>query len=519
VADRFDVHWRLEPDPSRPDLEAGFRAAIHDPVWFLARQWQMGEYQGENASSPVLVTYRGVHTRLKPPVDDPTADPAIVPAEAIVEAEPDSWWTIGRRVRVGASLGLDPTTVDARYLFADPPPPYGRLVGAIDGLAVWRNPPVGIAAAAFTSAGVPESRPFRWDPAELVYAAEFPLDGQPQEQSLQLPRHRGGRVDWFSADRVSSVVPASPFIASGHTVDGRAYPVAMHYPGAPNSRWWEIEDSAVDIGGYPPDTSHFATTLLIDLISTHGDDWFLFPIGTRVGHVLTLPEATTIVTDAFGRTYDLAPPTDDWWLFRTAGLDPRSLVVWLRALAPVEGQPIEDVLMGIDEYANLLWAVERRIDGREVVPPMRTAEQEAANPTLGLPDPSTPATPTPGYVYVPGRDAAPFWHPYQIEERPDAEGGVRRRFVQRRLADVGRTHPELTAAAEAEVLRVRSATGESAHEIEPATVPSIGIVLERRYHLARDIKGNPVLWSQRQRTPFLRPPSRAMRFDVFAEEP
>src|SRR5439155_2625032 len=132
----------------------------------------------------------------------------------------------------------------------------------------------------------------------------------------------------------------------------------LHYPGAPNSRWWEIEDATVDIGGYPPDTSHFATTLLIDLISTHGDDWFVFPIGTRVGHVLTLSEATTIATDAFGKTYELAPPADDWWLFRTAGLDPRSLVVWLRALAPVEGQPVEDVLLGLDEYANLLWPVE-----------------------------------------------------------------------------------------------------------------------------------------------------------------
>ena len=100
---------------------------------------------------------------------------------------------------------------------------------------------------------------------------------------------------------------------------------------------------------------------------------------------------------------------------------------------------------------------------------------------------------------------------------PDGAAGVRRRFVQRRLVDVGRTQPELTAAAAAEVLRVRSAEGERVHEIEPATVPSIGIVLERRYRLARDVNGNPVLWSQRQRTPFLRPPSRAMRFDVLAE--
>lgn len=517
MADRFDVHWRLEPDPSRRDLQAGFGAAISDPVWFLAQQWRMGEHQGENASSPVAVSYRAVHTRVNPPVDDPAGDPAVVPAEAIVEAEPDSWWTIGRRIRVGASLGLDAADLAERYLFRNPPPPYEHLAGAIDGLAVWREPPPGVSQAVFAGAGVPKPPPFRWNPAELVYEAEFPLDGQPVEQSLRLPRHRGGNVDWYSADRVSDVQPEPAFTPSGATVEGHAYPVAMHYPGAPTSRWWEIEDAAVDIGGYPPDTSHFATTLLIDLVSTHGDDWFVFPIGTRVGHVLTLPDATTIVTDAFGRTYELDPPAEKWWLFRTAGLDPRSLVVWLRALAPMEGRPIEDVLLGLDEYANLLWAVERRIDGHDVVPPVRTEAQEAANPTLWLTDRATPATPTPGYRYVPGRDAAPFWHPYEIEEHPDGAGGVRRRFVQRRLADVGRTQPELTPAAQAEVLRVRTADGERVHQIEPATVPSIGIVVERRYRLARDVNGSPVLWSQRQRTPFLRPPSRATRFDVFVE--
>ena len=73
-------------------------------------------------------------------------------------------------------------------------------------------------------------------------------------------------------------------------------------------------------------------------------------------------------------------------------------------------------------------------------------------------------------------------------------------------------------AVSAEVLRVRTAAGETVHAIEPATVPSIGVVLDRRYRLARDVSGNPVLWSQRRRSPFLRPPGRTMRFDVLAED-
>lgn len=117
---------------------------------------------------------------------------------------------------------------------------------------------------------------------------------------------------------------APAFAPAGGVVDAVVYPTALQYPGAPRSRWWEIEDAAVDIGGYPPDTSHFPTTLLIDLIASHGDDWFLFPVDARGGHILTL--RTVTVTDAFGESYPLTPPAD-WWLFKTTGLDLHSLVV------------------------------------------------------------------------------------------------------------------------------------------------------------------------------------------------
>jgi hypothetical protein len=71
----------------------------------------------------------------------------------------------------------------------------------------------------------------------------------------------------------------------------------------------------------------------------------------------------------------------------------------------------------------------------------------------------------------------------------------------------------------AAVLRAKDAAGnEVVHEIAPTTVPSIGVVLERRYMLAREVDGAPRLWLQRQRRPFLTPPGRALRFDVLAEE-
>jgi hypothetical protein len=35
-----------------PELQDGLQARIHDPLWLLARQWQFGEFKGEDTGSP-----------------------------------------------------------------------------------------------------------------------------------------------------------------------------------------------------------------------------------------------------------------------------------------------------------------------------------------------------------------------------------------------------------------------------------------------------------------------------------
>lgn len=515
---RYDFHVRLEPAARQRSLRAGFAAAVHDPVWFLGRQWQMGEHQGENAATPVLVHYRAVHTPLLAPAGS-NDDPTRVPAEASVEAEAFDWWTMGRRLRLGAVLakraGLTLVGAMPAQLLSDPPPPYEHLAGRFDGLALWRErATLDPSGALFAGLGIPDDRPMFWDPAELVYGAEYPLEVPGKDRALRLPRHKGGEVDWYSADALAAL-GATPFAAAGDEREVDVYPTAFHYPGAPAGRWWEIEDAAVDIGGYPPDSSHFATTLLIDLVTSHAVDWFMFPVDARVGHVLTLEDVQA--TDGFGRSYPLTAPPD-WWLFRTEGLPVQARVVWLRAMTPLRGRALENVLLGRDEYANLLWAVERRLLGREVAPLSVSAAEELANPLKAPANRKNPGEVVKRFTYVPGRDAAPYWHPYELDERVDATGQTRRRFVQRRLADLSREEPALMPAARALTLRVGEGAGETVHELEPSTIPSIGLVLERSYQLARDVDGQPRLWLQRQRTPVLAPPARNARFDVFADD-
>ena len=39
-------------EPGRTDTDEGLRARVADPVWFITRQWQLGELQGEDAAFP-----------------------------------------------------------------------------------------------------------------------------------------------------------------------------------------------------------------------------------------------------------------------------------------------------------------------------------------------------------------------------------------------------------------------------------------------------------------------------------
>jgi hypothetical protein len=82
---------RLEAAPRTADLDTGLAAAVRDPLWMLTRQWQFGEFQAEDAGSPINATILGEHT----PIDRISlgGKPAIpydpgTPLETSVEREP-----------------------------------------------------------------------------------------------------------------------------------------------------------------------------------------------------------------------------------------------------------------------------------------------------------------------------------------------------------------------------------------------------------------------------------------------
>src|SRR3954471_10349649 len=47
---------RLEPRPRARAIDETLKVCVHDPLWMIARQWQMGELAGEDAASPAFVS-------------------------------------------------------------------------------------------------------------------------------------------------------------------------------------------------------------------------------------------------------------------------------------------------------------------------------------------------------------------------------------------------------------------------------------------------------------------------------
>src|SRR5437773_10029975 len=82
---------RLESRPRADNFARALRAEVQDALWMLTRQWQMGEFLGDDAGSPIFAKVRIETSRLRnyraaggpvEPLDDG------IPLEAKVERMP-----------------------------------------------------------------------------------------------------------------------------------------------------------------------------------------------------------------------------------------------------------------------------------------------------------------------------------------------------------------------------------------------------------------------------------------------
>jgi hypothetical protein len=86
------TRWnRLEGRPRAIDFDRSLKAEVRDALWMLTRQWQMGEFQGDDAGTPAFVKTHYAYARLEG--YQPDGHPQVpftdeTPLEARVEARP-----------------------------------------------------------------------------------------------------------------------------------------------------------------------------------------------------------------------------------------------------------------------------------------------------------------------------------------------------------------------------------------------------------------------------------------------
>ena len=77
---------RLEPRPREGSMQRSLQAQVRDPLWMLARQWQVGEFAGDDSGSPVQATL-GIENRSITAYRPGESDAATVAYDAALPVE------------------------------------------------------------------------------------------------------------------------------------------------------------------------------------------------------------------------------------------------------------------------------------------------------------------------------------------------------------------------------------------------------------------------------------------------
>jgi hypothetical protein len=360
-----------------------------------------------------------------------------------------------------------------------------------------------------------------WNPQRLEYAFALGARLSTGEVVLTADEYGTGTVDWYTFDAVSEPSLGSPAITvEPEAIDEVVIPTPVRYPGMPSDRLWALEDARVYLGGLDAGPTDLARLALVEFSLVFGTDWFLVPFDLPYGSVARVDRL--VIRDTFGVEVHVNPSRDvgrpGWTVFQNTGLEDAS---WLADLFVfpatvrhvLEGSPLEEVALFRDELANLVWGVERIVQGASGEPVRRDRLPSSESIRQSIPDDIGDAmivyrlmTPVPEhwlpFVAVPiqGRSAESF--ATELERRPMV------RFLEDDTIEVA--HPrglllraDPTGDVEADRLRVAD-----------EEIPREGVVLTRTMQLARTEGGGTVLWVGRRKRAGMGEGWSGLKFDT-----
>ncbi|MET0999597.1 MAG: hypothetical protein ABWX73_12840 [Marmoricola sp.] len=440
---------------------------------------------------------------------DPEVDPAGAARRRLVSGRvPDGAAAaadlVQRRGPGGKVRSLPPSVRQA----ATADPHRAKLREALSTWLTW--------AEAYVAAPVGAS----WDPHRLEYGFALQAGLSTGDVVLRADEYVGGTVDWYSFDAAATPglgAPATPVAPT--PVHQTVMPTPVRYPGMPSDRLWAFEDAHVYLGGVKAGSTDLARLALVEFSLVFGNDWFLVPFDLPYGNVARVHDLR--VVDTFGTEVQISPSRDvgrpGWTVFQNTPVDDRSALADVFVLPAtvrhaLEGPPLEEVALFRDEMANLVWGVERIVQGPSGEP-VRRGLVESRSLRQQLPGDLDDAaivyrlmTPVPDhwvpFVSVPVPDVPVSRFATELERRPMV------RFLPGGATEI--VHPHgliLRADPEGDVADDRLRVAEE-------EVPRDGIVVTRRFQLARTPGGGTVLWVGRRKQAGQGEGSSGLKFDT-----
>jgi hypothetical protein len=538
------ITWwnRVEPRPSTGDITSPLQAKLRDPLWMLARQWQLGEFLGADSGSPAwvqLAERRGALTTWNAPNVAPTALVA-APLEQQLEAEPFTP-DLGTRIELGQILSrllAEAGQADTAFLVAfpiaavsadptdavDPVDAQLRRVcagRAIDGVVAYQAIKTSSASLPSTPAATIQAfvtwvestlgpigtvaDASTWQPAQLQYAAGASATVTTGTATLAITPGDDGLVEWSAFNLVSTTAGAAPATSSRSIV-----PAHVRFKGMPNARFWDFENGTLDFGDIKPDKRDLARLALMDFMLVHANDWFMLPIDLAVGGTYQLD--SLLVIDVFG-VQTLVARADrenlgpgNWTMFSTSQQGTTTTADFFllppsAGAALQSGAVLEDIRFARDDMANMAWAIENTLENAAGDPwPQR--ERDAALPATT----TTSSTANTPLVYQLESAVPSYWMPFvplQLNATTGAVALARAEAVDRQgnlIVPRGR------------VLSPSSLAG-SSYQLPEAEVPRNGVHIQRFAARCRWTDGSTRLWQMRRSQPGTGETQSALHFD------
>ncbi len=570
---------RIEPISSNDDIDDGLAATIHDPLWLLTRQWQLGEFQGNDAGSPMMMQVRGTTSAIGAYASGIDAewhryDPRKAPLDVLVEAQEEAV-DLRKLANEGAHFvrllkeaklsqyasqfcemfGFKESefTDQLLALLIRTCPDPRRLEPALSEFIDGNFLALPFITTKSRKSILSVSKAWlEWYRAETACTNPATTDcweeNRLEHHVLVASSAGGGTVlraqeycsdylDWldFDIDPTASLPKFS--LPKPEPLSLSGIPSPIQFGGMPVARYWEFEDGRFNYGSVEAGRQDLGRLLLIQFTMVFGNDWFLVPLRVPSGTLTLLDQV--LVTDVFGQHFLISPSgsTDpNWDLFKLdvhqseSQSNSVSHPAQSALLLPpsfghhLESSPYEVVHLLRDEMANLVWAVEHSVRTPEgtVINRMQEWHQRVRQ---------TPPADNGLPRYLVETEVPDYWIPFVPEQLED---GKNIRLVLAPLAvyapspsqenpvsDGPRRNDSSDSTRPTPVMPLSSIlavrTGEDSFWLFEEEVPRAGIIIRCTRRYMRWHGGRAFLWSARSKQTGRGEGSSGLRFDILVK--